>query len=94
MDIVCKEKYNVIFWRKSPSDEWQCEDLDVVIDAYETQPYTELEYWKTVRGEESGKDLYHIFKCKECDQLILTVDLDHDYHYCPHCGRAVWSEQL
>ena len=92
MDIICKEKYNVIFWRNSPHEEWQCEDLDVVINAYQDEPYTELEFWTTVCGEESGKELYHVFKCKRCDGLILTVDKNHDYKFCPHCGGAIWSE--
>lgn len=92
MDIICKEKYNVIFWRNSPSEEWQCEDLDVVIDAYQDEPYTELELWKVVYKEGTEEPLYYVYECKKCDELILTVDADHGYKFCPHCGRAIWSE--
>ena len=50
MDIVCKEKHNVIFWRNTPAEEWSCEDLDVMVNTYEDlfygrgKSYTELEY--------------------------------------------------
>ena len=92
MEVVCKEKYNVIFWRNSPAEEWNCEDLDVIIDAYQDEPYTELEYWKPVKRENTDEILYHVFFCKECDQPVLTVDANHEYKFCPHCGRAIWSE--
>ena len=93
MDIVCKEKYNVIFWRNSPSEEWNCEDLDVVINAYEEDPYCDLEYWTTVHpvGNEE-KDLYYLFTCDHCKQTVAALDREHGYKYCPYCGSAIWSE--
>ena len=89
MDIVCKEKYNVIFWRNSHDEEWNCEDLDVIINAYQEESYTEIEFWKTVCREGTEEPLYHVFECKACGELILTVDIDHGYKFCPHCGRAI-----
>lgn len=93
MDIICKEKYNVIFWRNNSNEEWSCEDLDVIINAYQDEPYTELEFWTTVRREDTDEELYHVFKCKRCEELILTVDINHDYEFCPHCGRAIWRNE-
>ena len=92
MDVICKEKYNVIFWRNNPNEEWSCEDLDTMIDAYQTEAYTDLEYWQPVRREGTDEILYHVFFCKECGKSILAVDANHDYRYCPHCGRAIWRD--
>lgn len=92
MKVVCKEKYNVIFWRNEPNEEWNCEDLDVMIDAYQTEPYTDMDYIAPVRRENTNEILYHIFKCRQCEKAILTVDANHEYKFCPHCGRAIWSE--
>ena len=92
MDVICKEKYNVIFWRNSPSEEWNCEDLDVIIDAYQDEPYTDIEYWTTICKEDTEEPMYYAFRCARCGEIILTLDLNHEYKFCPHCGRAVWSE--
>lgn len=93
MDIVCKPKYNVIFWRENEEDEWQCENLDTMIESYGVDSYTELEYWQPVRREDSEDILYHVFFCQRCKKPILAVDANHGYKFCPHCGRAIWSEQ-
>lgn len=97
MDIVCKEKHNVIFWRNTPAEEWSCEDLDVMVNTYEklvkgeTDSYTELEYFAPVKRDGTDDILYHIFKCRNCAKTILTVDANHEYKYCPHCGAAIRS---
>ena len=93
MDVVCKPKYNVIFWRNSADEEWQCEDLDTMIEAYTDEPYTDLDYIAPVREENMGKILYHIFKCRKCEKTVLTVDANPEYEFCPHCGRAIWREK-
>ena len=93
MDVICKPKYNVVFWRKSADEDWQCEDLDTIIEAYTDEPYTDLDYIAPVRRENTNEILYHIFKCRKCEKTILTVDANHEYEYCPHCGRAIWREK-
>ena len=90
MQVVCREDMNTLFWREGNHDDWCWANLDELIEKYEDEPYTELEYWKTVYREDTDKPLYYVFRCKECDHLILTVDIDHGYDYCPHCGRAIW----
>lgn len=92
MDIVCDVKHNAIFWRNSAKDEWSCEDLDVMIQAYEDEPYTNLTYWTTVYKENTEEPLYYVFRCEECGEPVLTVDMNHDYEFCPHCGRAIWRD--
>lgn len=92
MDVICKPKYNVIFWRNSANDNWQCEDLEAMITAYTDEPYTELEYWQPVRREGSEEILYHVYFCQKCRGPILSVDADPEYKFCPHCGRAIWRE--
>lgn len=94
MDIICKPSYNVIFWRKSENEDWQYENLDTVVEAYIDIPYTELDYVAPVRRENTDEILYHIFKCRECDKTILTVDANHEYEFCPHCGRAIWRQEM
>ena len=92
MDVICKEKFNVIFWRKSHDEEWNCEDLDVMINAYQDEPYTEFTYWEPVKREDSEKILYHVYFCQKCNMPVLSVDEEHGYKYCPHCGRAIWRD--
>lgn len=92
MEVICKEKLNTIFWRHEPGNDWSWANLDEIISAYEDEPYTELDYVAPVRRENTNEILYHIFKCKKCDKTILTVDANHEYEFCPHCGRAIWSE--
>ena len=89
MDIICKPSYNVIFWRKSTDEDWQYENLDTVIESYTDIPQTEFDYVAPVRRENTDEILYHIFKCRECDKTILTVDANHEYEFCPHCGRVI-----
>jgi len=89
MEVICKEKYNVIFWRDSHGGDWNHAEIDELIHAYEDEPFTELELFKTVRRENTDIDLYYAFKCKNCDEMILTVDANHGYQFCPHCGAAV-----
>lgn len=93
MDIICKPSYNVIFWRKTADEDWEYENLDTVIESYTDIPQTELEYVAPVRRENTDEILYHIFKCRECDKTILTVDANHEYEFCPHCGRVIWREK-
>jgi hypothetical protein len=92
MEVICKEKLNTIFWRHEHGNDWSWADLDEVISTYEDEPYTELSYWQPVRREGSEEILYHVFFCKNCDNPILAVDANHDYRYCPHCGRAIWRD--
>ena len=91
MDIISKEKYNVIFWRNSPRDEWQNAPLDEVINAYQDEPYTELKYWTTVHREGTDTELYHLFDCEKCGKVIATLDKEHDLEFCPYCGRAIFG---
>lgn len=93
MDVICKPKYNVIFWRNPGEEEWNCEDLDEIIESYQCEPFTELRYIAPVHRENSDEILYHIFECSECEKTILTVDVNHGYEFCPHCGRAIWREK-
>ena len=92
MEVICKEKLNTIFWRHEHGNDWSWADLDEVIATYEDEPYTELSYWQPVRREGSEEILYHVFFCKSCDKPILAVDANHDYRYCPHCGKAIWRD--
>ena len=90
MDIICKEKYNVIFWRNSRDEEWNCEDLDVIINAYQDEPYCELNYWTAVHpADDEEKDLYYLWICDRCEAVVPTLDMNHDLEFCPHCGRAI-----
>ena len=90
MDIICKEKYNVIFWRNSATDEWENAPLDEVVDMYRCEPYCALNYWTTVHEEGTGKELYHLFNCSECGAVVATLDKVHDLNYCPHCGKMIF----
>ena len=92
MDIVCKEKLNTVFWRHDGDEDWNWANLDEVISTYEDEPYTELTYGYPVKRDGTDTILYHVFFCKNCDKPVLTVDANHEYRYCPHCGRAIWSE--
>ena len=94
MDIICKPKYNVVFWRESADEDWHYENLDTVVESYTDIPQTELDYVAPVRRENTGEILYHIFKCRECDKTVLTVDANHEYEFCPHCGRAIWRQEM
>ena len=89
MEIICRDDLNAIFWRNSHRDEWNSADLDEMVRAYEDEPYTELEYEETVYREGTDKALFYVFRCKACDKLVLTLDINHEYEFCPHCGRAV-----
>lgn len=93
MDIICKEKYNVIFWRNSHDEEWNCEDLDVIINAYQDEPYCEFKYWVAVHPEnDKTKDLYHLWTCSRCGVVSASLDKELDFDFCPHCGRAIWKD--
>ena len=91
MEIICKEKLNIIFWRYEPGNDWSWANLDEMIEAYDSEPYTELEYAFPVKREGTDEVLYHVFKCKECEKMIPTVDSNHEYEFCPYCGRAIWQ---
>lgn len=89
MDIICKPKYNAIFWRNSEDEKWNQANLKELINDYEDEPVTIFNLWETVTGEKSGKFLYNVWECSACENLILTVDEYHGYQYCPHCGRMI-----
>ena len=92
MDIICKPSYNAIFWRNSPDQEWEQAYLDEVVSAYADEPYTEFDLWQPVKREGTDEILYYVFYCQECHEPVLSVDANHGYKFCPHCGRAVWQE--
>lgn len=92
MEVICAPDMNVIFWRENARGEWQSTDLDEMIRAYEDEPYTDLIYRNTVYRESTEEPLYYAFECDKCKEIILAVDANHGYQYCPYCGRAIWSE--
>lgn len=92
MDIITKPRYNAIFWRNSVNEPWQQADLDEMISAYTDEPYTAFELWRPVKREGTDEILYYVFYCEECHEPVLSVDVNHGYKFCPHCGRAVWQE--
>ena len=69
MDIVCREDLNTIFWRDKGDRDWSWATLDDLIEAFETEPFTELTYEFPVRREGTDEILYHVFKCDEHDIL-------------------------
>ena len=90
MDIICKVKYNTIFWRNSHDEEWHNAPLDQMIEIYQNEPYCELNYWTTVHPEDNEeKELYHLFECDNCGKVVAALDKNHDYAYCPYCGSAI-----
>lgn len=91
MQVICKPSMNTIFWRRGQHDDWCWTDLEELIEMYEDEPFTELEYQFPVLRDGTEDILYHVFKCTECEKLVLSVDVDHGYEYCPHCGRSIWK---
>ena len=92
MDKFYKKEFDTVFWRNREDAVWATAKLDNLIDSYQGNQYTVLVPWETVRGEESGKELYYVYRCDECDKLILSVDEDPDFAFCPYCGRAILPE--
>lgn len=89
MDIICKPKYNAIFWRNSDNEAWKQGDLTEILEHYEDEPITILNLWETVHREGTDDFLYNIWECAACEKLVLTVDEEHGYSYCPHCSRMI-----
>ena len=93
MEIISKSKYDVVFWKESHDEEWQQAKLSEVVAAYVEEPYCEMEYWTAVHPEsDETKDLYHLWICSKCGIVSASLDKEHDFNYCPHCGKAVWKE--
>ena len=89
MDIICKPKYNAIFWRNSKNDRWKQGDLTEILECHDEEPITVLNLWETVRREGTDEFLYNVWECTACGELVLTVDEEHGYSYCPHCGTMI-----
>lgn len=90
MDIIAKEKYDVVFWRNTPDEAWEQAPLSYLIEAYENEPYCDFIYWTAVHPEsDETKDLYHLWTCSECGAVTASLDKEHDFEFCPHCGRAI-----
>lgn len=90
MDIICKPSYDVVFWRHTPNEDWAQASLSDVIEAYEDEPYCDFIYWTAVHPEsDETKDLYHLWTCSECGVVSVSLDKEHDFEFCPHCGRAI-----
>lgn len=87
MDIICKPRYNVIFWRNSDELLWKQAKLDELLQTHEKDSCM-LEYWTTVHTT-NGRELYSMFICDKCDEITATLDKEHDLTYCPHCGRRI-----
>ena len=91
MEVICKPKYNSIFWRKDSNDSWSYADLDDMIHEYGYEEYTTLDFAWTVKKAGTDEILYYVYFCDECEECIISVDPDPGYEYCPHCGRKVRS---
>ena len=89
MDIICKPKYNAIFWRNSSDEKWKQGDLTEILERHDEEPITILNLWETVRKEGTDEFLYNVWECAACGELVLTVDEEHGYSYCPHCGTMI-----
>ena len=87
MDIITKPKHNTIFWRNSEDESWEQANLNELIHAYEKDSCT-LKYGTTVYTLK-GRELYSMFCCDKCDEVITTLDKEHDLVYCPYCGRRI-----
>lgn len=89
MEVICKPKYNSIFWRKDSTDVWSGTDLDDMIQNYISEPTTTLEFAWVVKKAGTDDILYYVYFCKECEECIISVDPNPNYKYCPHCGRKL-----
>lgn len=91
MEVICKPKYNAIFWRENASEDWDWTELDDMIHDYTDNPKTTLDFAWTVKKAGTDEILYYVYFCDECEECIISVDPDPGYEYCPHCGRKVRS---
>lgn len=89
MEVICKPKYNAIFWRKDANELWSYADLDEMIHDYEDDSCTRLDYAWPVKRAGTDEILYYVYFCHECDECIISVDPDPGYKYCPHCGHRL-----
>lgn len=92
MDIICKPKYNAIFWRESDVEKWTQAKLIDLIDNYNNRSVTTLNLWQSVCSSKTGKFLYNVWECAVCDELICVDEEEHGYNYCPYCGRLIVDE--
>ena len=73
MEVICKPKYNSIFWRKDSNDSWNYADLDNVIRAYGYEEYTTLDFKWPVKRADSDEILYYVYFCYECEKYIICL---------------------
>ena len=88
MEVVCKEKFNTIFWRHDPNKEWNQAYIDDVIEAYEDSLATTLDFAWTVKNA-TGDIIYYVYFCHNCGKVVVSEDPNPGFEYCPHCGRKL-----
>ena len=89
MEVICKPKYNSIFWRENANEDWDWTELDDMIHDYIGKPRTRLDYAWPVRKAGTDEILYYVYFCRACDECVITVDPNPGYKYCPHCGTPL-----